>query len=97
MKINNANCTVGIGTVSVTLNSGRVDKLKFAVGNGAETNVIEPDSNQGGLTTLQTKTYTLDTAFFPAGANTINVAGVVIAESGDEIICPTAYRTPVTC
>jgi len=94
MNIDKVDCTVGSESVTVTLNTGKISKLKIAFYDAQGSNITTIDT--GILEELETKTYTATN--LPAGTLTgANVAPVIASETGEEQTCSFVQQAPKPC
>jgi len=80
-------------TVKVTAKSGSASDLKF-IFYDANGNTLETKNTEEKLEQLETKTYG---PYYVPNSYSVNVAGVITTEAGEEVVCGLALANPVDC
>ena len=82
LSIDSATCSDDSATVVVTLTSGKADKVRVVVTNGADSGSV----TEAAPETLATKTYTVTYSGL-TGDKTVRAAPVILLEDGTEKVC----------
>lgn len=94
LKINSLNCANRTGTVGVSLNKGKISKLKFVFYNATDSKVKEKTDVPEEL---GMKTYSFVENETVTNMIGVNVAPVIASETGEEQVCSFAQANPRLC
>ncbi len=96
LSLDEADCTNGSEKVKVTLNSGKISKLKVVFYDEEGDSIGDAQEIEDVPGELGTKTYTSADLNFTR-AKSVNIAAVIESETGEEITCGFVLLSPRAC